>query len=75
MASAELSRRVRKVVAYPPLSEMSTEQRRELHESLLEADTFEDLAGKWQAAILRRSRASRSCGSSGTTDRCYRNPV
>jgi hypothetical protein len=27
-------------------------QRREFHESLLEAGTFEDLPGKWQAAIL-----------------------
>ena len=27
-------------------------QRREFHEALLEAATFEDLPGKWQAAIL-----------------------
>jgi hypothetical protein len=53
MASAELSRRVGKVVVYPPLSEMSDEQRRELHEALLAADSFEGLPGKWQAAILR----------------------
>jgi hypothetical protein len=53
MASAELSRRVRKVVVYPPLSEMSDPQRREFHEALLDADTFEDLPGKWQAAILK----------------------
>jgi hypothetical protein len=26
--------------------------RREFHEDLLEADSFEDLPGKWQAAIL-----------------------
>jgi hypothetical protein len=52
MASAELSRRVGKVVGYPPLVEMSVEQRREFHEALLEADGFEDLPGKWQAAIL-----------------------
>jgi hypothetical protein len=52
MASAELSRRVGKVVAYPPLSEMSAEQRREFHEALLDADTLEDLPGKWQAGIL-----------------------
>ena len=53
MASAELSRRVGQVVGYPPLSEMSAEQRREFHEAFLEADTFEDLPGKWQAAILK----------------------
>jgi hypothetical protein len=51
VASAELSRRVEKVV-YPPLSELSELQRREFHEALLDADTFEDLPGKWQAAIL-----------------------
>jgi hypothetical protein len=42
----------RKVVGYPPLSEMIERQRREFHEALLEAATFEDLPGKWQAAIL-----------------------
>jgi hypothetical protein len=52
MASAEPSRRVERVVAYPPLSEMAAPQRRELHEALLEADAFEDLPGKWQAASL-----------------------
>ena len=52
MASAELSRRVEKVVGYPPLSEMGDLQRREFHEALLDAASFEDLPGKWQAAIL-----------------------
>jgi hypothetical protein len=28
-------------------------QRREFHEALLHADTFEDLPRKWQAAILK----------------------
>jgi len=27
-------------------------QRREFHEALLEAASFEDLPGKWQAAVL-----------------------
>ena len=53
MASADLSRRVRKVVGYPPLSELDEAQRREFHEALFEADSFEDLPGKWQAAILK----------------------
>ena len=48
MARADLSRRVEKVVAYPPLSEMSNLQRREFHEALLEAASCEDLPGKWQ---------------------------
>jgi hypothetical protein len=52
MASAELSRRVEKVVGSPPLSEMGDLQRREFHEALLDADGFEDLPGKWQAAVL-----------------------
>jgi hypothetical protein len=52
MASADLSRRVQKVVGYPPLLDMSTCQGREFHEALLDADTFDDLPGKRQAAIL-----------------------
>jgi hypothetical protein len=52
MASAELSRRVEKIVGYPPLSEMGDLQGREFHEALLEADRFEDLPGKWQAAVV-----------------------
>ena len=52
MPSAQLSRRVGKVVGQPPLSELGDLQRCEFHEALLEADTFEDLPGKWQAAIL-----------------------
>ncbi len=60
MASADLSRRVGKVVGYPPLAEMGEQQRREFHEVLLEADTFEDLPGKWQAAVLNAERAQPS---------------
>jgi hypothetical protein len=57
MASAELSRRVEKVVSYPPLIEMDRGQRREFHEALLDADAFEDLPGKWQAAIIEAERS------------------
>ena len=56
-ASAELSRRVEKVVGYPPLCDMSDQQRREFHEALLDADDFDDLHGKWQAAILSAEQA------------------
>jgi hypothetical protein len=56
MASVDLSRRVAKVAGYPPLSEMSAEQRREFHESLLDADSFEDVPGKWRAAIIKAER-------------------
>jgi hypothetical protein len=52
VASAELSRRVEKVVGYPPLCDMGDLQRREFHEALLEADSFEDLPGKWRSAIV-----------------------
>jgi hypothetical protein len=53
MPSAELSRRVERIVGYPPLSEMSERQRREFQGALLDADSFEDLPSKWQAAILK----------------------
>ena len=43
MPSAELSRRVEKVIG---------ERRREFHEALRDADSFEDLPGNWHAAIL-----------------------
>jgi hypothetical protein len=46
-------RRVGTVVRYPPLCEMSAEQRQEFHEALLDADGCEDLPGTWQAAILK----------------------
>jgi hypothetical protein len=52
MASVPLSRRGERVVGYPPLCDMGVDQRRDFHEALLEADTFEDLPGKWQAAIV-----------------------
>ena len=42
MASAELNRGVEKVVGYLPLSELGELQRREYHEALLDADSFED---------------------------------
>jgi hypothetical protein len=48
-AGAALSRRVEKLVSNPPLSEMSDLQRREFHEALLDADSFEDLPGKWRS--------------------------
>jgi hypothetical protein len=53
MVSAELSRRVGRVAGYPPICEMSPEQRREFHKALLDAETLEDLPGKWQAAVLK----------------------
>jgi hypothetical protein len=57
MSSAELSRRVEDVVGYPPPSGMGDQQRQEIHEALLNADRFEDLSGKWQAAILKAEQS------------------
>ena len=53
MASAELSRRVEKLVGYPPLCEMDEPQRREFHEALLDADSFEDLPRQWRGGLRR----------------------
>ena len=60
MASAELTRRVEKVVGYRPLSEMGGRQPREFHEALLDAGSFENLPGKWQAAVLNAEQNRRS---------------
>jgi hypothetical protein len=57
MASVALSRRVGKLVGYPPLCEMDEAHRREFHEALLDADTLEDRPGKWQAAILKAEQS------------------
>jgi hypothetical protein len=59
MGSAELSRRVEKVVGYPLLVEMDDRQRREFHEALLDADSFEDLPGEWEAAIIEAAQNRR----------------
>ena len=52
MPTADRRRRVERLVGYPPLSQLSDHQRREFHEALLDADSFEDLPGKWQAAVV-----------------------
>jgi ketosteroid isomerase-like protein len=57
MTSAELSRRVENALGFPPLSEIGADQRQELKEALLGADSFEDLPGKWQAAVLAAEQA------------------
>ena len=75
MASVALSRRVWKVVGIPPLSEMGREQRREFHEALLEADGFEDLPGKWQAAILKAEQTRPKLWIVSHDSLCYRNPA
>jgi hypothetical protein len=53
MAVADFKPPCRERRGLSPLCEMSDLQRQEFHEALLDADTFEDLPGKWQAAILK----------------------
>jgi hypothetical protein len=50
--SEDLPARVDAARAVPPLSEAGEASLRELDEALARADSFEDLPGKWQAAIL-----------------------
>jgi hypothetical protein len=57
MPSAELSRRVDKVVGYPPLSELDRFQRREFHEGS-RPTASRICQGKWQAAILEAEESS-----------------
>jgi hypothetical protein len=64
-----VSRRVEKVVGYPPLLEMSAEQRQEFHEALLEADSFEICLASGRRPSLSPSRTGRSCGLSAATER------
>jgi hypothetical protein len=59
VASAELSRRAEKVVTYRPQCDTGTDQPREFHEALFDADSFEDLPGKWQAAIVKAEQPVR----------------
>jgi hypothetical protein len=60
MASADLTRRVEKVVGYPPPVDMDDHQLGEFHEALLDADRFGDLPARRRSS--RRKRTGRSCG-------------
>jgi hypothetical protein len=60
MASPRLSRRAAKVVRYPPLSEMSEDQRRGVPGRAAGGRRLKDLPGKWQAAILMAEQNRRS---------------
>jgi hypothetical protein len=75
VASADLSRRVEKVVDYPPLAEMDDRQRREFHEALLDAGAFEDLPGKWQAAILEAEQNRPKLRLTATSPSARREPA
>lgn len=58
MAGRELERRLRRAIHRPPLSEMAEAQHDELRTFLDGAQTFEDLPGKWQAAIAAAEAAA-----------------
>jgi hypothetical protein len=57
VTSPELTQRVEPALRHPPLAELSAEQRLEFDEALLDADRFEDLPGKWQAAVLKAEQS------------------
>ena len=85
MASAELSRRVAKIVGYAPLCDMDAQQRRELHEALLDADAFEDLprevaggdrkGGAEPAAAARRQSPLGEADLGPGSRECSANPL
>jgi hypothetical protein len=66
MASAELNRRVGKVVGYQPLSEMGDQQRREFHEALLDVDSSKTCMASGRRRSSAPSRTGRSCCASST---------
>jgi hypothetical protein len=74
MATAELSRRVEKVVGYPPLAELSDLQRREFHEALLEGRQLRGSTRQVSGSrrFSKRSTTGRSCGSSTATSSVIR---
>jgi len=53
MASAGLSRRVEKVVGYPPLCEIGAGSAARVPRGAARRRQLEDLPGKWQPAILK----------------------
>ena len=58
--------RVEAALERPPLCEISLAARAELDELVAAAAAFEDLPGKWQAAVLR----AESAGGDGSPGGC-----
>ena len=53
LGGADLRGRIAAASAWEPLSALAAPQRAELAAALDRASAFEDLPGKWQAAVLR----------------------
>jgi hypothetical protein len=62
MPNLGLRERVEAASGTPPLSQLSAEQRAELERELAAAESFEDLRGKWQAAVLSAEQGSGVAG-------------
>jgi hypothetical protein len=69
MASVELSRRVERVVAYPPLCEVAPDQRREFHEGAGRRRQLRGPAGQVAGGDLEGgAEPAGRCGSSAATE-------
>jgi hypothetical protein len=78
MASADMSRRVWAAVPYPPLSEMSDEQRREFYEALLDATPSRicrEVAGGGPPSRGESAEAAAGEGVGVRAPRRFGNPV
>ena len=64
LVAADLAGRIATASAWEPLSALAAPQRAELAAALDRASAFEDLPGKWQAAVLR-AEAAREGGVRG----------
>lgn len=60
MAGHLFEDRIKRALRRPPLSQMSAAQHEELRAFVGEASVFEDLPGKWQAAIVAAEGAEGS---------------
>ena len=71
LVASNLAERVAAASAWEPLSALAAPQRAELEAALDGASAFEDLPGKWQAAVLAAETA-RTGVSVGSARPCCR---
>jgi hypothetical protein len=72
--SADSSHRVERSSGYPPLVEMDGRERREFHEALLDADSFEDYRANGRGRSPKRSRTGRSRAGGFLMGKAHQNP-